>query len=79
MTAVKEAFADLARILILFGFLLVVVGALLLAAPRLPLLGRLPGDIRIEGKEYAVYVPLGTSLLLSALATFILWLLRGRW
>jgi hypothetical protein len=37
---------------------------------------RLPGDIAIRGEGFKVYLPLATSLLLSALLSLVLWLLR---
>ena len=61
--------ASLGRALIVAGFALVVVGALLYVAPSLPLLGRLPGDIRIERPGLRLYVPITTCLLLSGLVS----------
>lgn len=37
-------------------------------------LGRLPGDIVIEREGFAFYFPVVTMLLVSAVATFLLWL-----
>ena len=60
--------------LLAFGLLLAAVGALLLLAGRLHLpLGRLPGDFTLRGKDYVVWVPLGTSLLVSVLLSLILY------
>lgn len=70
---------NLARWLILVGALVVLLGVLLWVTDkagwldRFPL-GRLPGDIRIERDNFRFYFPLTTCLLLSALATLILWL-----
>jgi hypothetical protein len=33
--------------------------------------GHLPGDIAIEGEHGAIYIPLGTMLVISLLLTFI--------
>ena len=49
-----------------------IVGAKLLADDRLPWLGKLPGDIRIERKGFSCYFPLATSILISLLLTLIL-------
>lgn len=62
--------------LIVVGATLVVIGVLLLLAPRIPLLGKLPGDIEIKRDNVEVYIPLATSLVLSALLSGILWLFR---
>ena len=70
--------ADLARLLIVFGLVLVVVGILLLAGPRIPFLGRLPGDFLFRRGGVTIYVPLVTSLLLSIVLTVLLNLLLRR-
>ena len=62
-------FTDLGKSLLLVGGFLVIVGALLLLSGRIPWLGRLPGDILIERKNFQLYFPLGTCLLLSLLLT----------
>lgn len=65
----------MSRLLITFGIVLVVVG---LAWPLLAQLGlgRLPGDIRIEREGFTLYIPLMSSLIVSAVISLILWLLR---
>ena len=62
----------LGRTLVIFGALLVGVGLLVYLGPGLPLLGKLPGDIRIERPGFRLYVPLTTGLLLSALVSGLL-------
>lgn len=66
---------SLARMLMLFGVVLLVVGGLLLLAGRLPGLGRLPGDIIVQRDGFSLYVPLATMLLLSIVLTILLNLL----
>jgi hypothetical protein len=72
--------ASLGRALLALGALLAAVGALLLVAERFPWLrlGRLPGDLSVERGGLRLYLPLGTSILLSILLTLVLWLLRRR-
>lgn len=66
----------IARSLIVFGLVLVIAGVTLYVLAKLNLpLGRLPGDVRIEGKGFVVYVPLVSMLLLSLLLTVVLNLL----
>jgi len=71
--------SELGRILIGIGLLIAVVGAvvLLLGKTGLPL-GRLPGDFTWRGKHATVYLPLGTSILLSVVLSLVFWLL-SRW
>lgn len=67
------------RGLIAIGIVLVVLGLLVTLGERLPIrLGRLPGDIVIRGKNTTFYFPLVTSLLLSMLLSFVMWLLGRR-
>ncbi len=65
-------FDAIGRWLLFFGIVLVLVGGLFLLLGRVPWLGRLPGDIRIEGKEWSCFFPLATSILLSLLLTLVL-------
>jgi hypothetical protein len=67
--------SDLGRTLLLLGAVLVAVGLLLTLAGRIPLLGRLPGDVVIERGGLTCAVPIATSILLSLLLTLILNLL----
>jgi hypothetical protein len=61
----------LARFLILFGVISVVVGLILLAGQRIPFLGRLPGDFLFRKGSATIYIPLATSLLLSLVLTIL--------
>ena len=51
---------------------IVVVGLALSVGPRIPFLGRLPGDIAVNRGNVHFYFPIVTSLILSALLTLIL-------
>ncbi len=66
------------RILIFTGIILVVLGGLLLISGKAPWLGRLPGDIIVQRKNFTFYFPLATSILLSIIITLILWLFGRR-
>ena len=63
--------------LITLGLILVAAGLIVSFGGRLPIpLGRLPGDIRITGKNSSFYFPLTTCLLLSAVFSLVMWILR---
>ncbi len=67
------------RTFIAIGIALVILGVLVTFAEKLPIrLGRLPGDIVIRGKNTTFYFPLVTSLLLTLLLSFVMWLLGRR-
>ena len=66
-------FSTIGKGILILGVILVVVGGLfwLLGRTGLPL-GRLPGDLRIEGEKVSCYVPLMTMILLSIVLTIVL-------
>lgn len=68
---------SLGRVLVIFGLLLVVIGALLIFAPKIPLLGRLPGDIVIRRENFTFYFPVATCIILSILVTFLIRIFRS--
>ena len=68
------------RYLIIGGIILVLLGGgIFLAAKFVIPLGRLPGDIRIEGENGSFYFPLTSSILVSVVLTIILNLLLKFW
>ncbi len=68
------------RWLVLLGLLLIIVGGGILLLARLGWpLGRLPGDINLEGKNISFHFPLATSLLLSLVLTALLNLIVRLW
>lgn len=68
---------ELGRLLIVLGGLLLLVGVALVAFNRLGL-GRLPGDLVYRRGKFTFYFPLMTSILLSLLLTFLMWLFSRR-
>jgi hypothetical protein len=65
------------KLLVLLGVLLVAVGLLVQFAPQIPLLGKLPGDLRIERAGFRFYFPITTCVLLSVVLTLLLRLFSG--
>lgn len=55
---------------------IIVVGGLLLLSGSLSWLGRLPGDIRFEGENIKVYIPVVSMLLVSVLLSAVIWIVR---
>jgi hypothetical protein len=66
------------RIVIVVGLVIVAVGLVMVFGSRIPVLGHLPGDITIKGENVTVFIPLGTMLVVSILASVILSLLNRR-
>ena len=74
--------ADVGRMLVLLGVVLVVAGGVLwlggAAGGKVPFLGRLPGDIHVVRGNWSFYFPLTTSILLSIVLTLVLGFLSRR-
>jgi hypothetical protein len=73
VTAVPDG---LGKLLIVAGIALAVIGAVIVLAGKIPWLGRLPGDFRIEREHFSFYFPLTTSILVSVVVSLVFWLLR---
>ena len=69
----------LGRLLIAAGVLLVLAGLAVIVLGKLHLpLGRLPGDIVWRNKNTTVYFPIVTCILLSIVASLLLWFFSRR-
>ena len=66
---------SLGRPLIAIGLVLVVLGVLLSVYPSLPLLGKLPGDLRIERPGMRIHLPIASCIVVSVVLSGALWLL----
>jgi uncharacterized membrane protein len=68
---------QLGRFLVIIGVVLVVLGLIVMAGARFSYwgLGRLPGDIAYKGRNFQFFFPIVTCLVLSAVATLVLWLI----
>jgi hypothetical protein len=67
------------RLLIGAGILLIVIGVMVVLGERAGIhFGRLPGDIRIEGRRGGFYFPIVTCLLISLVLSLIAWLFNRR-
>ena len=74
----ENPFSSIGRMLIVFGVLIVLIGALLLLGGKFPGLGRLPGDIVIKKGNFTFYFPLTTGILISILLSLLLALFSRR-
>lgn len=69
-------FLKMGKFLIIAGITLVIAGVIILLVPRLPLPGKLPGDIVIDRGNFKMYIPIMTSILVSILISLILYLVN---
>jgi len=68
---------EIGRALVIFGGILVLVGAFFYFGGKLPFrLGKLPGDISYKSEHTAFYFPTVTCLVLSVALSAILWLIK---
>lgn len=68
----ERVMIPLARLFIVLGLIFLVLGGLFYLLNQFGLVGRLPGDIRIERGNVTCVFPLAASILLSILLTLIL-------
>jgi len=63
--------SSLGKLIITFGIILVLLGGFLLLFGKLPFFGKLPGDIYIQRKNFSIYFPLTSSILLSLILSLL--------
>lgn len=73
-------FPSIGKLLLLVGLVLAGLGLLLMIGGKGPLawIGRLPGDFHFRGEKFSFYFPLATSLIISVLATLVIWFINRR-
>ena len=64
------------KFLIILGVILIIVGVIIQFFHGIPFLGKLPGDIHIKRENFSFYFPLATSILISIILSFILYLIN---
>ena len=63
------------KILLYFGLMLVLAGLIVMGLSKLGLF-RLPGDLEFGGKNWRVFIPITTCIVLSVILTLILWIIH---
>jgi hypothetical protein len=64
---------NFARILVIGGIIMILIGGCFFLAARIGLpLGKLPGDIKVQGENASLYIPCMTSIILSIVLTIVL-------
>jgi hypothetical protein len=69
---------EIGRVLLVAGAVVAALGALLLLCDTIPWIGRLPGDIVVRRRNWTLYAPIVTSVLLSLILTLLVRLLTRR-
>ena len=66
------------KMLILFGIIMVLIGLLMVFFEKLPMIGKLPGDIYIKRGNFTFYFPLTTCIIISIILSLLLTLFFRR-
>jgi len=66
------------KFLVLAGIILIVLGGLFMASSKFNWIGRLPGDILIQRKNFTFYFPVMTGIIISIVLTLIFWFMGRR-
>jgi hypothetical protein len=67
---------SMGKMLIIVGIVLVVIGLAFTYGPKIPWLGKLPGDISIKKDNFSFYFPITTSIIISIILTILFSLFR---
>lgn len=68
----------LGRTLIVIGIIILIIGLVLTFAPRIPFLGKLPGDIFYKKDNFTFYFPITTSIIISVILSIVLYFITRR-
>ncbi|MCJ7833673.1 MAG: DUF2905 domain-containing protein [Deltaproteobacteria bacterium] len=64
------------KTLLILGLVLVLLGGVLMLLPKIPWIGKLPGDLFFKGEKVSFYFPITTCIIISILLTIIFSLFR---
>ncbi len=65
---------QIGKFLILAGIIIIVLGVLMTLLGKIGLF-RLPGDLEFGSRNWKVYIPIASSIVLSIILSLILWLI----
>lgn len=67
---------DFGKTIIILGLILVGLGLIMLYGPKIPWLGKLPGDITLKRENFTFYFPLASSIVISIILTILFSMFR---
>ena len=70
--------ADMAKIFIFIGGVMMAIGVALYFFGKIPGFGKFPGDIFIKKENFTFYFPVTTSILISIILSLVLMLWNKR-
>ena len=66
----------MAKMLIALGIILILIGILITAGPKIPWIGRLPGDISFQRENFGFYFPVTSCIIISVIFTLLFYFFR---
>jgi len=66
------------KTILILGVFLVILGLLIVIAPKIPFIGKLPGDIHVKRDNFTFYFPITSSILISIIVTILINLLLSK-
>jgi hypothetical protein len=69
-------FDGLGKTILFLGVVLVLVGILFLLLPRIPWIGKLPGDIFYRGEKISFYFPITSCIIISIILSLLFFLFK---
>ena len=66
---------QIGKLLIIIGMVITLAGLLIVILSRFGLF-RLPGDLEFGSRNWKVYIPIASSIILSIILTLILWIIN---
>jgi hypothetical protein len=67
---------SMGKMRIILGVVLIVIGLAFTWGPKIPWLGKLPGDISIKKDNFSFYFPITTSIIISIILTILFSIFR---
>jgi hypothetical protein len=64
------------KFLIIAGLIIVITGVIIQFSGKIPFLGKLPGDFKIQRENFTFYFPLASSIIVSILLSLILYFIN---
>jgi len=64
--------------LIIIGIVIFIIGVFITYGPRIPYLGKLPGDLYYKRDGFELYFPLATSIVISVILSLVAYLISRR-
>jgi hypothetical protein len=72
----QYTFHTFAKVLIVTGVILIIIGLIFLFGYKIPYIGKLPGDIVIRKKNFTFYFPIMTILVLNLVFFVVMYIVR---